>query len=93
MNHNSRESSKMEPEETSSKRDERRAERERRRKEREEQRRKRTEAWKARWDYRLAMVSEKTQLMLAKARRWKWLAGVIGLLAVIAVAIWARMNG
>jgi len=39
----------------------------------------RTERKESRRVFRLDKIKEKTQLLLAKAKRWKWLAAVIGL--------------
>ena len=39
----------------------------------------RTERKESRREFRLDKIKEKTQLLLAKAKRWKWLAAVIGL--------------
>ena len=38
----------------------------------------RTERKESRRVFRLDKIKEKTQLLLAKAKRWKWLAAVIG---------------
>ena len=67
-------------------RDERRGDKERKRKEREEEKRKR-------WTNRLDKIREKTALMLAKAKRWKWLAIVLGLLVLIGMAVMGKFGG
>ena len=63
-----------------------------RREERELKRKKRLEEWKSRWTYRIQKLQEKTALMLAKAKRWKWLAIVLGLLAVIGMAVLSKLG-
>tara|TARA_Y100000361_G_C11065892_1_gene293010 strand:- start:373 stop:570 length:198 start_codon:yes stop_codon:yes gene_type:complete len=48
----------------------------------EERNEERTERKESRRVFRLDKIKEKTQMMLAKAKRWKWLAAVIGLALV-----------
>lgn len=64
-----------------------------RREDRIERRRQRWQAWRSRWTYRLDMVKEKTQLMWAKASRWKWLAVVLAILAAAGAGLWAKLGG
>ena len=64
-----------------------------RRDDRIDRRRERREAWRSRWTYRLDKVKEKTQLMWAKAARWKWLAIVLAIIATAGAALWAKLGG
>lgn len=64
----------------------RKEDRERKRQERAEERRKR-------WARRIDKIKEKTALMLAKAKRWKWLAIVLGLLVLIGMAVMGKFGG
>lgn len=41
---------------------------------------------------RTKLILAKAQLMLAKAKRWKWLAVVIIAIGVVAFSIWAKMS-
>jgi len=43
--------------------------------------------------WRLDLMKEKTQLMVAKGNRWKWLAIVLGLIAAIAGGAWMKFGG
>ena len=42
---------------------------------------------------RTKLILAKAQLMMAKAKRWKWLAVVIIAIGVVAFAIWSKMAG
>jgi hypothetical protein len=45
---------------------------------------------KDRREFRLDKIIEKTQLMIAKAARWKWLAAVIGVALLFYLAFTAK---
>jgi cell division septal protein FtsQ len=42
--------------------------------------------------FTLEKLREKTALMVAKAKRWKWLAIVLGLLAVIGMTVLSKLG-
>ena len=63
------------------------------RSDRDKRRDDRAEARRLKREQAIAKVKERTQLLLAKAARWKWLAVCLAVVAAIASAIYFKFMG